>query len=47
MRIAYITGRYPAISHTFITREVRALRRLGLEVDTFTVWATDEGSLLS
>jgi glycosyltransferase involved in cell wall biosynthesis len=47
MRIAYITGRYPAISHTFITREVRALRERGVEIDTFTVWATDEASLLS
>src|SRR5688572_12544422 len=30
VRIAYLTGRYPEISHTFILREVRALRGRGL-----------------
>ena len=25
-RIAYLTGEYPAVSHTFILREVEALR---------------------
>jgi colanic acid/amylovoran biosynthesis glycosyltransferase len=47
MRVAYLTGRYPAISHTFIMREVRALRALGIEVDTFSVWSTDENLLLA
>lgn len=47
LRVAYITGRYPAVSHTFITREVRALRALGTEVDTFSVWRTDERFLIS
>ncbi|HEY7076273.1 MAG TPA: hypothetical protein VH418_12920, partial [Solirubrobacteraceae bacterium] len=47
MRIAYITGRYPAVSHTFIAREVRAVRALGVEIHTFTVWPTDEALLLS
>ena len=27
LRIAYLISRYPAISHTFILREVTALRR--------------------
>ena len=35
--IAYITTRYPAISHTFIAREVEALRRLGIPVATMSV----------
>jgi hypothetical protein len=31
-RVAYLTGAYPAVSHTFILREVEGLRDLGLEV---------------
>jgi hypothetical protein len=31
-RLAYLTGAYPAVSHTFILREVEGLRDLGLEV---------------
>lgn len=37
MRIAYFCSLYPAASHTFIRREVRALRARGLEIDTFTL----------
>ena len=38
--IAYLTGVYPKVSHTFIQREVAALRALGAEVLTCTVrWA--------
>jgi len=37
MRIAYLCNRYPAVSLTFILREVRALRRLGVDVQTFAV----------
>jgi glycosyltransferase involved in cell wall biosynthesis len=47
MRVAYLTGRYPAISHTFVMREVSALRALGTEVDTFSIWQTDCSQLLS
>ncbi len=36
-RIAYLTGQYPAVSHTFILREVEALRSLGLAVDTYSI----------
>jgi glycosyltransferase involved in cell wall biosynthesis len=32
--IAYLTALYPAISHTFIMREIAALRALGFEVET-------------
>ncbi len=39
-RIAYLTGRYPAVSHTFILREVEALRRMGLDVITCSVRRT-------
>jgi hypothetical protein len=30
--IAYLTGMYPKVSHTFILREIAALRDLGAEV---------------
>ncbi|MEL6959391.1 MAG: glycosyltransferase [Pseudomonadota bacterium] len=36
-RIAYLTALYPAVSHTFILREVQGLRELGLEVETISV----------
>lgn len=35
--IAYLTGEYPKVSHTFIAREVAALRQLGLTIHTCTV----------
>lgn len=47
MRITYLVSRYPAISHTFIMREIEALRRLGLEVDTVTIRRPDAGELLT
>lgn len=47
MRIAYLTTRYPSVSHTFILREVEGLRALGLEVETFSVWRAERGDLLS
>jgi colanic acid/amylovoran biosynthesis glycosyltransferase len=45
MRIAYLTGRYPATSHTFIAREVAALRGRGLDVQTFSIWSVDPRDL--
>src|SRR3982751_5693193 len=35
--IGYLTSQYPATSHTFISREVAALRNLGVELDTFSI----------
>ena len=32
MRIAYLVNRYPAVSHSFIRREILALERLGFDV---------------
>jgi glycosyltransferase involved in cell wall biosynthesis len=40
--IAYITSYYPAVSHTFILREVRALRRRGVPISTTSVHASDQ-----
>jgi hypothetical protein len=37
LRLAYLTSQYPATSHTFISREVAALRQLGLHLDTFSI----------
>jgi colanic acid/amylovoran biosynthesis glycosyltransferase len=37
VKLAYIASRYPYLSHTFILREVLALRRAGASVDTYTV----------
>jgi colanic acid/amylovoran biosynthesis glycosyltransferase len=37
MRIAYLVSQYPAASHTFIRREVKALRSRGHTVHTFSV----------
>jgi len=42
-QIAYLTSQYPATSHTFILREVAALRAAGVSIHTFTVRpASDE-----
>jgi glycosyltransferase involved in cell wall biosynthesis len=35
--VAYVTGEYPKVSHTFIQREIMGLRDLGVEVVTCTV----------
>jgi colanic acid/amylovoran biosynthesis glycosyltransferase len=35
--VGFLVSQYPAPSHTFIRREVGALRRLGLEVETFSI----------
>lgn len=45
MRIAYLVSLYPAPSHTFIRREVDALRTRGLDIHTFSVRRTPEAQL--
>jgi colanic acid/amylovoran biosynthesis glycosyltransferase len=37
LRLAYLTSRYPAVSHTFIFREIAALRLLGVTVEASSV----------
>jgi len=37
MKLAYLVSRYPSVSHTFILREIQALRKLGVAVGTFSV----------
>ena len=45
--VAYLTSLYPAVSHTFIQREVLELRRAGVQVETFTIRPAPEEHLLS
>jgi len=47
MRIAYLVGRYPAVTHTFILREIQQLRRQGFEIETFSVWRASDQDLLT
>jgi colanic acid/amylovoran biosynthesis glycosyltransferase len=47
VRIAVLCSRYPAVSHTFIQREVRALRGLGADVSTFAVRRASPADALS
>ena len=37
LRIGYLVSRYPAISHTFILREVQELRRLGFDISIASI----------
>jgi glycosyltransferase involved in cell wall biosynthesis len=46
-RVLYVASRYPAVSHTFILREVLALRAGGTEVETVSVHRADPGDLLA
>jgi glycosyltransferase involved in cell wall biosynthesis len=43
--IAMVTGRYPGLSQTFIDREVRALREMGVDLITVTVRSPDPQAL--
>ena len=36
-RLAYLISRYPAVSHTFVLREVLQLRRCGIEIETASI----------
>ena len=46
-RIGYLTSMYPAVSHTFIQREILALRERGWRVDTFSIRRAPAEQLLS
>lgn len=46
-KIAYLCSEYPAISHTFVLREVEALRRLGATIETFSIRRTPPERLLA
>ena len=44
LRIGYLVSRYPAISHTFILREVQELRRLGFDISVASINDVDRKS---
>lgn len=44
LRMAYLISRYPAVSHTFILREVRQLREMGFEIATASVNPPDRST---
>jgi colanic acid/amylovoran biosynthesis glycosyltransferase len=46
MRMGYSTGSYPAVSHTFIQREIAHLRRMGLDIETFGVRRPDDKEIV-
>ncbi len=41
-RMGYLISRYPAVSHTFILREVEALRRQGFVIETASINRPDQ-----
>jgi colanic acid/amylovoran biosynthesis glycosyltransferase len=47
LRLGYLTSKYPAVSHTFVQREVQALRALGLDIATFSVWSAEDREVLT
>lgn len=42
MKIAYLVNQYPAISHSFIRREIAALEKLGISVERFSIRSVSE-----
>jgi glycosyltransferase involved in cell wall biosynthesis len=40
-RLAYLVSQYPAFNHTFILREIRALRSLGFEIEVVSIRPPD------
>jgi glycosyltransferase involved in cell wall biosynthesis len=43
VNLGYLISRYPSISHTFILREVRELRRLGFRIEVASINDPDRG----
>lgn len=47
MSVGYLISEYPARSHTFIRREIEAIRNHDIDIDIFAVHRPDPSSLLS
>ena len=47
MRVAYLVSRFPAPSHTFIRREVQALRQQGADIVMFSISPPDGVEVMS
>ena len=43
MKLAYLTGQYPKVSHTFVRREILGLEALGHQVIRLSVREADSG----
>ena len=43
--VCYVTSHYPAVSHTFVMREIMGLRSSGVRVDTVSVHRANEVNL--
>jgi hypothetical protein len=43
MKIGYFVNQYPAVSHTFIRREIRALEALGVEIVRYALRSRADG----
>ncbi len=41
LRLAYLVTHYPGLSHSFVQREIEALRARGLEIHTFAIHDSD------
>jgi colanic acid/amylovoran biosynthesis glycosyltransferase len=46
-KIAYLCSLYPAVSHTFVLREINALRELGVDIATFSIRRAGSDQLLA
>ena len=47
VHVCYVTSHYPAVSHTFVMREIKGLRSSGVRVNTVSVHRANESTLLS
>ena len=47
MKLGYLTSQYPATSHTFIRREVTALRARGVDLETYSIRAPSAEELVA
>ena len=43
MKVAYLVNQYPAVSHTFIRREIAALEGKGMAVERFSIRRSEHG----
>lgn len=47
MKVAYLMSHYPAVSHAFVLREVKALRDLEVDVETMSIHRAERDDLLA
>src|SRR4051794_35952929 len=47
MKIGYVVSQYPAVSHTFIQREIAGVTAAGIDVQPFSIHRTASSGVLS